>query len=235
MKIEINATTRGLQGTGASRRLRRAGKVPGIVYGGGKNATPIELDHNELFHKLKMEAFHASVLNMKLDGGEQQVLLRDVQMHPFRSIVGHVDFQRVEADQKIHMKVPLHFINAEIAPGVKLAGGLASHVMNEIDIVCLPANLPEYIEVDLANLAAGHSIHVKELNLPTGVEVTSRLRLENPVVATIVIPKAVTAEEEAATAAAVPAAADVPAVAQPPKEKVEEKAADKGKDKEKKK
>jgi large subunit ribosomal protein L25 len=214
LKIEINATARSVQGKGASRRMRREGKVPGILYGAGKDAQTIELDHNELFHKLKLEAFHASILDMKLDGQKTQVLLRDTQWHPFRQQVAHIDFQRVAADQKIHMKVPLHFKNGEVSPGVKLAGGLVNHVMNEIDITCLPGDLPEFIEVDLSNLQAGHSIHVSEVTMPKGVALTNRLRMDDPPVATIVIPKVVTEEEEAAAAAVAPAAGEVPTTAQ---------------------
>ena len=213
MKIEITATTRKAQGTGASRRLRIAGRVPGILYGGSQDATPIDLDHNDIYHKLRSEAFHASILTMKLDGADQEVLLRDVQMHPFRQLVGHVDFQRVSADVKIHMKVPLHFINDDIAPGVKLSGGIASHVANELNIMCLPKDLPEFIQVDLANLAAGHSLHAKDLPLPAGIELLAKVKIENPVIATIIIPRAVKEDEEATAIAA----ADVPATAQPAK------------------
>ena len=226
MKIEITAVTRKAQGTGASRRLRIAGRVPGILYGGGKEATPIDLDHNDIYHKLRSETFHASILNMKLDGADQQVLLRDVQMHPFRQLVGHVDFQRVSPDAKIHMKVPLHFINDDIAPGVKLSSGIVSHVINELNIVCLPKDLPEFIQVDLANLAAAHSLHVKDLPLPSGVDIVAKVKTENPVVATIIIPRAVKEEDEEATTAV--AAADVPATAQPAK--VDDKAAGAKKD-----
>ena len=228
MQINIKAQARALQGTGASRRLRRADRVPGILYGGGKDATPIEIDHNDLYHKLKLEAFHASILSMEMDGGNEQVLLRDVQMHPFRQIVLHVDFQRVAANQKIHMKVPLHFINADIAPGVKLSGGLVSHVMNEVYIICLPKDLPEFVEVDLKELTASHSIHLSQLPMPAGVEVAFK-KGEDPTVATIVIPRAVAAEEEEEAAAAAPSAADVPAAKQ--KEKEAEPAADKDKEK----
>ena len=224
MKIEFTATTRTTQGTGASRRLRIAGRTPGILYGGSDKPMPIELDHNEIFHKLRAEAFHSSVLTINLDGADQQVLLRDVQRHPFRLIVNHVDFQRIDANSKIHMKVPLHFINDDISPGVKESGGLVSRVLNEIDVVCLPADLPEFIQVDLSNLAAGHSLHVKELTLPSGVDIVAKVKLENPVVATIIIPRAAIAEEEAAAAAAATAAADVPATAQAPKEKTVDKA-----------
>ena len=162
MKIAIKAEPRSVQGTGASRRLRRESKVPGVLYGAGKDAQPILLDHKDLWFKLKMEAFHASILDLDVSGDTTQVLLRDYQMHPFRPIILHVDFQRVAADKKIHMKVPLHFINAEISPGVKVAGGLVQHVMNELEIRCLPKDLPEYIEVDLAETNEGKARELLE-------------------------------------------------------------------------
>ena len=151
MTIEINATPRKAQGTGASRRLRNSGRTPGIVYGSG-DVVIIELDHNELYHKLRSEAFHASILTLNLEGKKESVLLRDFVMHPFRQQVQHIDFQRVDAKKKMHIKVPLHFVNEEVAPGVKLGGGKISHVMNELDIICLPKDLPAFIEVDLAHL-----------------------------------------------------------------------------------
>ena len=220
MKIAIKAEPRSVQGTGASRRLRRESKVPGIVYGAGKEATPIEVDHKDLWFKLKTEAFHASILDMELGSERAQVLLRDYQMHPFRPLILHVDFQRVAADKKIHMSVPLHFVNEENSPGVKIAGGLIEHVMKELEIQCLPKDLPEYIEVDLSNLQAGHSLHVSSLKLPAGVEAIIP-KGEDPTVATVVIPRVMTAEEElaeAAAAAAAPSAADVPTTAQKAKE-----------------
>ena len=220
MKIAIKAEPRSVQGTGASRRLRRESKVPGIVYGAGKDATPIEVDHKDLWFKLKMEAFHASILDMEIGAEKSQVLLRDYQMHPFRPIILHVDFQRVAADKKIHMSVPLHFVNEEISPGVKVAGGLVEHVMKELEIQCLPKDLPEFIEVDLANLQAGHSLHVSALALPAGVEAIVP-KGEDPTVATVVIPRMMTADEEAAELAATavaPSAADVPTTAQKVKE-----------------
>ena len=220
MKIEIKAEPRSVQGTGASRRLRRVSKVPGILYGAGKDALAIEVDHKDLWFKLKMEAFHASILDMEIGSEKAQVLLRDYQMHPFRPLILHVDFQRVAADRKIHVKVPLHFFNAEISPGVKVAGGLVEHVMKELEITCLPKDLPEFIEVDLANLQAGHSLHLSSVKLPAGVE-PAVPKGEDPTVATIVIPKVMTAEEElaeAAAAATVPSAADVPTTAQKTKE-----------------
>lgn len=215
MEIEFNATTRMHQGTGASRRLRRTGRVPGILYGGDDKPLPIDLDHNELFHHLKLEAFHASILSMKLDGKKQQVLLRDIQMHAYKRQIIHLDFQRVEANQKVHVKVPLHFINAESAPGVKLQGGIVSHVMNDVEVTCLPADLPEFIEVDLKELTAGHSLHVSDLQLPNGVE-RALHRGEDPVVATILMPRGTGTEEEAAAGEA-PAAAPAAAAPAPAK------------------
>ena len=228
MKFEINANPRKAQGTGASRRLRRAGKVPGIVYGGDKGAVNIELDHRELFQQLINEKFHASILTLKLDGQSEQVLLRAFNMHPFKARVQHVDFQRVSKDKKIHMKVPLHFVNAEIAPGVKEQGGVANHVMNDLDISCLPDDLPEFIEVDLGNLTVGHSIHVRELVLPKGVEPVLH-RNENPVVATVILPALVTEEEETAAAEAAPAAGEVPTTEQGAKPEEGEGSTEKGK------
>lgn len=215
MHTEFNAQVRTLQGTGASRRLRKAGRVPGVVYGGAKPAEAIDIDHNEIFHKLKQEAFHASVLSMVVDGAKQSVLLRDVQMHPFKRQVLHLDFQRVDATHKLHIKVPLHFINADIAPGVKQQGGIVSHVMTELNVTCLAADLPEFIEVDLKDLAAGHSIHVSALNLPKGVQ-ASLHKGEDPVVAAVTIPRGGVADEAAdAAVAAAAAAASAPAPAAP--------------------
>jgi len=201
MQIEINAKKRDGQGTGASRRLRHVGRVPGIVYGGGKDAQPVDLDHKELYFGLKNEAFHSSVLNLNLDGAKEPVLLRDYQMHPYKQQVLHVDFQRVAADHKIHVKVPLHFLNADIAPGVKQAGGVVSHVFTEVDVACLPGDLPEYIEVDLIDLGAGHSIHMSHLKLPKGVELVG-LHGEDPTVVTVLGAKAEPTEGEAPTAEA---------------------------------
>jgi large subunit ribosomal protein L25 len=230
MAIEVNATVRGPQGRGASRRLRHAGKVPAVLYGAGKAAQNIELEHQEISLKLKQEAFHASILTLNLAGEKHQVLLRDVQMHPWRAEVMHIDFQRVARDRKIHMKVPLHFINAESSPGVKTSGGTVNHVLSELDIICLPDDLPEFVEVDLANLQMGHSIHLSELKLPKGVESVQLRGGDDVVVATIVVPRAeVEPEAEAAAAVegapgVVPASA-VPATEQkaPEPEKKEEK------------
>lgn len=210
MQIEISARKRVLQGKGASRRLRGSGVVPGIIYGGENPAQSIELDHNNLYHKLKLEAFHASILSLDVEGQKERVLLRDIQMHPFKLQVLHIDFQRVDPNKKIHMKVPLHFINADIAPGVKLSGGIVSHVLTELDISCLPKDLPEFISVDLAELASGNTVHLNDLQLPEGVEIPALVKGDNLPVATIIIPRAVAAEEAAETVAA----ADIPTTVQ---------------------
>ena len=206
--IEFTAFPRGTEGRGASRRMRKQGKTPGIVYGSNIEPAPIELDHNALVHALRNEAFHSSILTMKLDGSSTKVLLRDVQMHPFRAEVLHVDFQRVDENRKIHMKVPLHFVNEAVSPAVKVQGAIISHVMTELAIVCLPKDLPEYIEVDLSRLETGHSLHVSGVTLPSGVTAESHGTLD-PVVATAVVPKAIveTEEEAAATAEGAEAAA----------------------------
>ena len=198
MKIEFTAFPRSAQGTGASRRLRNAGKVPGILYGADVAAQPIELDHRALFRHLKTEAFHASVLDMKYGDATQQVLLRDVQMHPFKQLVLHVDFQRVDKNKKIHMKVPFHFVNAEICPGVKAGGGVVNHVLNEINIQCLPDDLPEYIQVDCGKLEVGHSLHANDLPLPKGVELTPRVKKDNAAIVTVQVPRVAAVEEAAA-------------------------------------
>ncbi|MBE0624868.1 MAG: 50S ribosomal protein L25/general stress protein Ctc [Burkholderiales bacterium] len=225
MQIEVNAQKRIKQGTGASRRLRREGKTPGIVYGGKQPAVVIELDHNALYHQLRQEAFHASVLTLNLDGAKEQVLLRSVNMHPFRVEVQHIDFQRVQADVKIQMKVPLHFINAEQSPGVKQSGGLVSHVMSELLIRCLPAALPEFIEVDLKDMEIGNTVHVRDLKLPNGVEAVLH-GSDNPSVAVVQIPRALVADEaaDAAAAEATLAASEVPTS----KQAAEPAAAEKG-------
>ena len=206
MTTTFNATTRKTQGTGASRRLRKAGFIPGVVYGSG-DAVMIELNHNELYYKLRAESFHASVLTMNLDGKEEAVQLRAFVNHPFRQQVQHLDFQRVDLSKKIHIKVPLHFTNADIAPGVKTGGGKISHVMIDVDVTCLPADLPTHIEVDLAGLELGHSIHLSDLILPKGVELAAHgSHTAEAVVATVHVPRgpveaASTEEVEAAPAA----------------------------------
>jgi len=201
MSLEVSAKSRTLQGKGASRRLRSAGTVPGVIYGGGQPAQSIELDHKELWRKLGDEKFHASVLSMELDGAKLSVLLRDAQMHPWRKEVMHVDFQRVADDQELHMKVPLHFVNAESAAAVKFNGAVVTHIMNEVEVACLPRHLPEYIEVDLAEITVGHSIHLSDLKLPEGVRLPGLGRGDSPV-ASATVPRGAMEEEKAAAAPA---------------------------------
>ena len=169
MQFLLNAQKRTLQGSSASRRLRRAGKVPGIIYGAGQEPEVVEFDHNQLYQGLRKEAFHASVLTVELEGKKQQVLLRDFQVHAYKPLCLHADFQRVDANQKLHQKVPLHFVNQDISAAVKLGGAQIAHVITELEINCLPADLPEFIEVDLKDMKAGESLHVSQLKLPKGV------------------------------------------------------------------
>ncbi len=206
MAIEITARKREAQGTGPSRRLRNAGKVPGILYGGDQGPVNIELDHKDLFINLKNERFHASILTLELAGTKEQVLLRAVNMHPFKLQVQHVDFQRVVKDKKIHMKVPLHFVNAEKSPGVKEQGGVVSHVLNELDVICLPDDLPEYIEVDLGNLAVGHSMQAPS-EIPTTEQAAPPKEGEAP------------AEGDKAAPKAAPKAAEKPEKPEKPEKK----------------
>ena len=202
MSFEFNATKRDVQGSSASRRLRRAGRVPGVIYGAGKSAVSFDVDHNEIYQCLRKEAFHASVVTANLDGVKEQVLLRDVQLHAYKPLVLHVDFQRVDANTEIHTKVPLHFVNGEVCPGVKLQGGIISHVVTELEVACLPKALPEFIEVDLKDLAMGHSLHINDLKLPAGVRVLHAA--DNSVVAAVM---AVKGSDASAGAAADEAAA----------------------------
>jgi large subunit ribosomal protein L25 len=194
--MKFNATPRSVQGTSASRRLRRAGRVPAIVYGAEGAAQSIELDHNEVYHALRKEEFHSSILDMQLEGKGTQVLLRAVQWHPYKQQVLHVDFQRIAAGQALHTKVPLHFLNAETSPAVKLSGAMISHVVTEVEIHCLPADLPQFIEVELGNLVAGASVHVGDLKAPKGV--TFAVGTDTVVAAAVAKPGGAAEAEEAA-------------------------------------
>jgi large subunit ribosomal protein L25 len=185
MKFNFSVNKRTEQGSGASRRLRRAGKVPGILYGVGGDPVQVEMDHNAIYLALRKEVFHASVIDLDIDGTKELALLRDAQVHPYKPIVLHVDFQRVSPTEKLHIKLPLHFINADIAPGVKLGGGIVAHVMNDVEVSCLAADLPEYIEVDLQNLQAGQSLHISDLKLPKGVEIVVHGGQSDGVIASI--------------------------------------------------
>lgn len=184
--MKFVAFERAKQGTGASRRLRISGKTPGIVYGGEGQPQLIELDHNALWHALKKEAFHSSILEMEVAGKTSKVLLRDVQMHPYKQQVTHIDFQRVEAKTRLHMKVPLHYVKSEESQAVKFEHCVVNHVMSELDISCLPADLPEFIEVDLSGLKKGISLHLSDITLPKGVKAVARGGKTNPVLVSVV-------------------------------------------------
>ena len=206
--MKFVAFERALQGTGASRRLRITGRTPGIVYGGTGVPTLIEIDHNALFHAIKKEAFHASILEMELGGKEHKVLLRDLQMHPFKQQILHIDFQRVEAKTKMTVKVPLHYSGEEESPAVKAENCLVNHVLTDLTISCFPADIPEFIAIDLSGLKKGTSLHVKDITLPKGVKFVAKGQ-ENPVlvaVAALLVEAEVTPESAAAAAAAAPAA-----------------------------
>ncbi len=169
----INAEMRDVQGTSASRRLRHAGQVPAVLYGAGKEPALLTLDHNSLYHSLEDESFHSSILTVDIAGKKEKAILRDVQMHPYKQLIMHIDLQRISATDKIHMSIPLHFTGGDEAPGVKIEGGIVSHLITELDIICLPDNLPEFISVDVSDLHLGDSIHLSEITLPEGVESTT--------------------------------------------------------------
>ncbi|KQW61719.1 50S ribosomal protein L25/general stress protein Ctc [Variovorax sp. Root411] len=204
--MKFVAFERAKQGTGASRRLRISGKTPGIVYGGDTQPQLIEIDHNALWHALKKEAFHASVLEMEIGGAVSKVLLRDVQYHPFRQLVQHIDFQRVDAKTRMTMKVPLHFKGEEESEAVKIDLNLVNHVTTELELNCLPSDLPEFIEVDLSGLKKNGTVTLKDIKLPKGVKWVSHGKV-NPVLASAVTPAAEEADAPAEGAAAADAAA----------------------------
>jgi large subunit ribosomal protein L25 len=220
--MKVVAEERKAFGSGASRRLRRAAKVPGIIYGGSSQPMQIALDHNPLYHSLRVEGFHSSILDMELGGQTERVLLRDVQWHPYKPQVLHVDFQRVAADQKITIKVPFHFMNQELSPAVKESKAVVNHVLTEIEISCLPADLPEYIEVDLSHITLEVSMHLSGVKLPPGITPILPVGAD-PVIATAVVVGGSAAdnkedeEKAAAAAAAAPGAAKAPAAAPAPK------------------
>jgi len=234
MQFEFTAFPRANEGRGACRRLRRSGRAPGVVYGGSTEPQPIELDHNALFHALRNEAFHSSILTMKVDGAASRVVLRDVQMHPFKNEILHVDFQRVDENRRVQLRVPLHFVKGEISPAVKLSGALISHITTEVEVSCLPKDLPEFIEVDLSEITTAHAIHVSALKLPSGVKVVTHGKAD-PVVAAAILPRAHTeAEGEAAAAVEATAAAPVDAAAEKKEPAKDDKKKAGGKDDKKK-
>jgi large subunit ribosomal protein L25 len=217
----INVEKRNDEGKGASRRLRRAGVVPAIVYGGELKPVSIQLQHKDVWHASQSEWFYSSILDLSLGGDVQKVLLRDMQRHPFKQLVLHLDFQRVNENEAIRVRVPLHFLNQEVSPAGKTSGIVITHEINEVEISCLPRNLPEYIEIDLSELKIDDIIHLSEIKLPEGVEIPE-LRLGKEHDHAVVVAKEVREEVEAAPAegaeaAAAPAAPAAKAAAAPAK------------------
>lgn len=210
--MKFTAYERTQQGTGASRRLRNAAKVPGIVYGAG-TPSMIELDHNALFFALKKEAFHSSILEMDLAGKTEKVLLRDFQMHAYKPMVMHVDFQRIDETTKVRKKVPLHFTGEENSPAVKTDKCLVNHVRTDLEIECLASQLPEFVTIDLSNLIKGQSLHASDLPLPEGIRAVKH-GTQNPVIVAVTVPK----EEEEAAAAPVVVAPEKGKGAKPKKD-----------------
>ncbi len=221
-QLELNAELREDMGKGASRRLRRAGKLPGVVYGAEKEATSITLEHDDVIHKLEQEAFYSSILTLKIGKSKDKVVLKDLQRHPYKSFILHLDLQRISESEKLTMRVPIHFINEDKCVGVKEGGGVISHVMTELEISCLPKDLPEYIEIDIAEVKLHDTIHLGDLKLPEGVEsyILSHGGDAAASVVSVHIPKAVEEEEEeveegieelAAEEGAVPAEEGAPA------------------------
>lgn len=211
-KFALEADVRHEIGKGASRRLRRDEKVPGVIYGGGKEPVSLTFEHKLLDRALKDEAFYSHIISLKLGPETERVVLKDVQRHPFKPRIFHVDFQRVRADEKLHMHVPLHFIGEEKAPGAKDAGGVVSHIMSDIEIACLPDDLPEFLEVDVSEMQLNQTLHLSDIKLPKGVEIVALAHgNDNPVVS-IHIPRVVEEIEIPTEAPAAPA--EVPAIAQ---------------------
>ena len=172
---ELNAESRTELGKSASRRLRRSGRIPGTVYGASKDPRPISLSHNEVLHQLDHETFYSSVLTLNVDAQSEQVVVKDLQRHPYKPDILHIDFLRIDETQKITMRVPLHFVNEQDCIGVKSGGGTISHIMTELEINCLPGDLPEYIKIDMANVNVGESVHLSDIVLPEGVEIYALL------------------------------------------------------------
>jgi len=200
---QINAEPRSATGKSASRRSRHQNKIPAVVYGAGKDNQPLLLDHHEIFHNLETEGFQSAVIKINVGSNVEQAILRDVQMHPTKDKVMHVDFQRVSATEKLHIAVPIHFIGEEEAPGVKTEHGIMSHVINEVDVSCLPGDLPEYLEVDVSGLSLGDSVHLSDIQVPEGVELTALMHEgEDQMVATVYAPQVDAEAEEAEEAEA---------------------------------
>ena len=193
--FELNAKARDVFGTNASRRLRRLEQVPAMIYGGDQDNEAVLLDHHEIMHNLEVEAFHSAIISLNTGSGSQQVILREVQHHRYRPRLVHVDFQRIKATERLHMKIPLHFAGVDEAPGVKVEEGIFSPLMTELDVTCLPKDLPEYIEIDVSALGINDVIHLSSVELPEGVDLTVVPHEgEDPSVVTVMPPR--TIEEE---------------------------------------
>jgi large subunit ribosomal protein L25 len=205
-KFVIEAEARSEQGTGASRRLRHAGSVPGIVYGGKKEPQKIAVNHNELWKQLKLEAFYSAIITLNIGGESEQVVLKDLHRHPVREQVLHLDLLRIQADVALRIRVPLHFKGGDVAPGVKTGGGYVEHLLNEVEVECLPKDLPEAFEIDISGLNVNESIHLSQIALPEGVSFVELKHDNDLAVVAIHLPKAAEEEEAAPASAEVPAA-----------------------------
>ncbi len=215
LQYAIAVEPREQKGTAASRRFRREGKVPAVIYGAGGGNREFLIDHDELMHKLAVEGFHSAIIELQTADGTEKAILRDVQMHPYRPQVMHVDFQRISETEKLHIAIPLHFIGEDVAPGVKTQGGIMSHLMNEVDIECLPGQLPEYLEIDVSELHLHDSVKLSDIKVPEGVTITALAHGgEDQVVAAVSPPQTGAIEEEVAEEAAA-------AVAEAPEEETE--------------
>lgn len=230
-KFELDASVRHDMGKGASRRLRREDKVPGVIYGGGKEAVSLTFEHNKTAKALENEAFYSHILTINIDGTPEKVILKDLQRHPYKARIQHVDFQRVRADQKIHMHVPLHFINADKAPGVKDAGGLVSHIMSDVEVSCLPDDLPEYIEVDLIDMQLNDIKHLSDIKLPKGVQIIDLAHGQDKPFVSVHLPRIEEEPVEEETTEEAVAASEVPAMAQKSEDELAAEAAQKAKEK----
>ncbi|MEX2353357.1 MAG: 50S ribosomal protein L25/general stress protein Ctc [Gammaproteobacteria bacterium] len=210
-QFELNAELRTDTGKGASRRLRRTGKVPGILYGTEKEAVSIQLDHDDLVHHLDSEAFYSHILKLKIGKNSEEVVLRDLQRHPYKPKLLHIDLQRIMASEEISMRVPIHILNETTSPGVKDERGIVNSLMTQLEVYCLPKNLPEYIEIDIGEMHVGDSIHLSDIKLPEGVELEILASGGDPHQAVLSIqPPQV--EEEEPEEGAEEAAPDVPTV-----------------------
>ncbi|MBX3708620.1 MAG: 50S ribosomal protein L25/general stress protein Ctc [Gammaproteobacteria bacterium] len=211
-KFEIEATVRHDMGKGASRRLRREEKIPGVLYGGGKDPVALTFEHKHVAKSLEHEAFYSHILVLKIGSESERVILKDVQRHPYKPRVIHVDFQRVRADEKLHMYIPLHFVGGDQAPGVKEAGGLVSHIVSDVEVSCLPGNLPEYLELDISQMQLNQILHLSDIKLPPGVEIVALTHGDDKPVVSIHMPRI--EEEPVVEETEALAPSEVPAIAQ---------------------